>query len=190
MKIGVPKEIKIHEYRVGLVPAGVRELVDSGHQIVVQSGAGAGIGFDDSHYQAAGASFQEGRGYFGSSDLIVKVKEPQLNECKMLRSSQTLFTYLHLAADREQTLALLASGATAIAYETVTAPDGSLPLLTPMSEVAGRMSVQVGADACKGQWRIWRAVGRRAGCGSGEGCGAGRGCVRHTRGGNGGGFAR
>src|SRR5450432_448321 len=147
MKIGVPKEIKIHEYRVGLVPAGVRELVDSGHQVIVQSGAGAGIGFDDSHYQAAGASIsKKAEDIFGSTDLIVKVKEPQLNECRMLRSNQTLFTYLHLAADREQTMALLASGATAIAYETVTAPDGSLPLLTPMSEVAGRMSVQVGAN--------------------------------------------
>lgn len=147
MKIGVPKEIKIHEYRVGLVPAGVRELVDSGHQVLVQSGAGAGIGFDDSHYQAAGASISKKvEDIFGSTDLIVKVKEPQLDECKMLRANQTLFTYLHLAADREQTLALLAAGATAIAYETVTAPDGSLPLLTPMSEVAGRMSVQVGAN--------------------------------------------
>ena len=147
MKIGVPKEIKIHEYRVGLVPAGVRELVDAGHQVIVQSGAGAGIGFDDSHYQAAGASIsRKVEEIFSSTDLIVKVKEPQLNECKMLRANQTLFTYLHLAADREQTLALLASAATAIAYETVTAPDGSLPLLTPMSEVAGRMSVQVGAN--------------------------------------------
>jgi alanine dehydrogenase len=147
MKIGVPKEIKIHEYRVGLVPAGVRELVDSRHQVLVQSGAGAGIGFDDSHYEAAGASIARNvEDIFSSADLIVKVKEPQLTECKMLRGNQTLFTYLHLAADREQTLALLASGATAIAYETVTAPDGSLPLLTPMSEVAGRMSVQVGAN--------------------------------------------
>ena len=147
MKIGVPKEIKIHEYRVGLVPAGVRELVDAGHQVIVQSGAGAGIGFDDSHYQAAGASIsRKVEEIFSSTDLIVKVKEPQLDECKMLRANQTLFTYLHLAADREQTVALLASGATAIAYETVTAPDGSLPLLTPMSEVAGRMSVQVGAN--------------------------------------------
>jgi alanine dehydrogenase len=147
MKIGVPKEIKIHEYRVGLVPAGVRELVDAGHQVTVQSGAGAGIGFDDSHYQTAGATISKKvEDIFSSADLIVKVKEPQLVECQMLRSNQTLFTYLHLAADREQTLALLASGATAIAYETVTAPDGSLPLLTPMSEVAGRMSVQVGAN--------------------------------------------
>jgi alanine dehydrogenase len=147
MKIGVPKEVKIHEYRVGLVPAGVQELVDSGHQVLVQSGAGAGIGFEDSHYLAAGGTIaKRAEDIFGAADLIVKVKEPQLNECKMLRSSQTLFTYLHLAADREQAQALIASGATAIAYETVTAADGSLPLLTPMSEVAGRMSVQVGAN--------------------------------------------
>jgi alanine dehydrogenase len=148
MKIGVPKEIKIHEYRVGLVPAGVRELVDSGHQVLVQSGAGSGIGFEDSHYQAAGATIaQRAQDIFASGDLVVKVKEPQIAECKQLRSGQTLFTYLHLAADPEQAKALLASGATAIAYETVTAPDGSLPLLTPMSEVAGRMSVQVGANS-------------------------------------------
>jgi alanine dehydrogenase len=147
MKIGVPKEVKIHEYRVGLVPAGVRELVDSGHQVLVQSGAGAGIGFDDSDYQSAGATIaRRAEDIFASSDLITKVKEPQLTECQQLRKGQTLFTYLHLAADREQAQALIASGATAIAYETVTAPDGSLPLLTPMSEVAGRMSVQVGAN--------------------------------------------
>jgi alanine dehydrogenase len=147
MKIGVPKEVKIHEYRVGLVPAGVRELVDTGHQVLVQSGAGAGIGFEDSHYLAAGGAISKrAEDIFGAADLIVKVKEPQLNECKLLRSNQTLFTYLHLAADREQAQALIASGATAIAYETVTAADGSLPLLTPMSEVAGRMSVQVGAN--------------------------------------------
>ncbi|HEY4971927.1 MAG TPA: alanine dehydrogenase [Steroidobacteraceae bacterium] len=148
MKIGVPKEIKVHEYRVGLVPAGVRELVDSGHQVLVQSGAGSGIGFEDAHYQAAGALIaQSAQDIFASSDLIVKVKEPQIAECRQLRSGQTLFTYLHLAADLAQAQALLASGATAIAYETVTAPDGSLPLLTPMSEVAGRMSVQVGANS-------------------------------------------
>src|SRR5580658_9502245 len=147
MKIGVPKEIKIHEYRVGLVPAGVRELVDAGHQVLVQSGAGAGIGFGDAHYQSAGASIAaRAADVFAAADLVVKVKEPQLAECKMLRSGQTLFTYLHLAAGREQAEALMASGATAIAYETVTAPDGSLPLLTPMSEVAGRMAVQVGAN--------------------------------------------
>jgi alanine dehydrogenase len=148
MKIGVPKEIKIHEYRVGLVPAGVRELSDAGHQVTVQSGAGAGIGFEDAHYKAAGALIApRAEDVFAGADLVVKVKEPQLAECKQLRGGQTLFTYLHLAADREQAQALLASGATAIAYETVTAPDGSLPLLTPMSEVAGRMSVQVGANS-------------------------------------------
>src|ERR1700737_2728553 len=148
MQVGVPKEIKIHEYRVGLVPAGVRELVDSGHAVYVQSGAGAGIGFEDSHYQAAGAIIaQRAEDIFANSELVVKVKEPQLAECKQLRSGQILFTYLHLAADPEQAQALLASGTTAIAYETVTAPDGSLPLLTPMSEVAGRMSVQVGANS-------------------------------------------
>ncbi|HVC01139.1 MAG TPA: alanine dehydrogenase [Steroidobacteraceae bacterium] len=147
MKIGVPKEIKIHEYRVGLVPAGVSELARGGHEVLVQTGAGGGIGFDDAHYRAAGATIaQAAEQVFASADLIVKVKEPQLAECRMLREGQTLFTYLHLAADRDQALALMKSGATAIAYETVTAADGSLPLLTPMSEVAGRMSVQVGAS--------------------------------------------
>src|SRR5487761_1998408 len=143
MKIGVPKEIKIHEYRVGLVPAGVLELVRAGHQVLVQTGAG----FEDAHYKAAGATIAAtAEQVFSWAELVVKVKEPQLAECKQLRQGQTLFTYLHLAADREQALALMASGATAIAYETVTWPDGSLPLLTPMSEVAGRMSVQVGAN--------------------------------------------
>jgi alanine dehydrogenase len=147
MKIGVPKEIKIHEYRVGLVPAGVRELVDAGHQVLVETGAGAGIGFEDAHYQAAGAAIATTAAeVFATADLVVKVKEPQIAECRQLRKGQVLFTYLHLAADPEQTAALLASNATAIAYETVTAIDGSLPLLTPMSEVAGRMSVQVGAN--------------------------------------------
>ena len=147
MKIGVPKEIKVHEYRVGMVPAGVKELVQAGHQVQVQTGAGAGIGCNDDTYRSAGATIAKGaEEIFASSDLVVKVKEPQLAECRMLRPGQVLFTYLHLAADREQTLALMAAGATAIAYETVTAVDGSLPLLTPMSEVAGRMSVQVGAS--------------------------------------------
>jgi alanine dehydrogenase len=146
MKIGVPKEIKIHEYRVGLVPAGVRELVDAGHTVLVQSGAGSGIGCDDAHYRAAGATVAaNAEDIFAASELIIKVKEPQLSECARLRAGQVLFTYLHLAADRDQAQALVASRATAIAYETVTAPDGTLPLLTPMSEVAGRMSVQVGA---------------------------------------------
>ena len=146
MRIGVPKEIKNHEYRVGLVPAGVRELVAAGHQVLVQSSAGAGIGVDDAAYTAAGAKIvATAKEVFDGAEMVVKVKEPQLAECKMLRPGQILFTYLHLAADPEQAKALMASGATAIAYETVTANDGSLPLLTPMSEVAGRMSVQVGA---------------------------------------------
>jgi alanine dehydrogenase len=128
------------------VPAGVLELVRAGHQVLVETGAGSGIGFEDAHYRAAGATVAANAAeIFATSELVIKVKEPQLSECRQLRPGQVLFTYLHLAADREQTLALTASGATAIAYETVTAADGSLPLLTPMSEVAGRMSVQVGA---------------------------------------------
>ncbi len=146
MRIGVPREIKVHEYRVGLVPAGARELVNAGHQVLVQSGAGAGIGVSDEDYIAAGANIAaEAKEVFDRSDLIVKVKEPQIEECRMLREGQTIFTYLHLAPDLKQAEALIEAGATAIAYETVGSPDGSLPLLTPMSEVAGRMSVQVGA---------------------------------------------
>jgi alanine dehydrogenase len=146
MRIGVPKEIKIHEYRVGLVPAGVRELVASGHEVLIESGAGRGIGVDDGEFRGAGAAIAaDATQVFERSDLIVKVKEPQAIECQRLRKGQVLFTYLHLAADAEQARALMKSGATAIAYETVTAPNGSLPLLTPMSEVAGRMSIQVGA---------------------------------------------
>jgi alanine dehydrogenase len=146
MRVGVPKEIKIHEYRVGLVPAAVRELVESGHEVLVQTGAAAGIGFADADYQRVGAKIAaSAEEVFEKSDLIVKVKEPQPQECARLRSGQVLYTYLHLAADKAQAEALQKSGATCIAYETVTAPDGSLPLLTPMSEVAGRMSVQVGA---------------------------------------------
>ncbi|MBK7249499.1 MAG: alanine dehydrogenase [Gammaproteobacteria bacterium] len=146
MRIGVPKEIKVHEYRVGLVPAGVRELVHAGHELIVETQAGAGIGLADSAYAAAGARVvPSAADVFAEAELIVKVKEPQPGECRMLRTGQVLFAYLHLAADPEQAHGLLASGVTAIAYETVTAPDGSLPLLTPMSEVAGRMSIQVGA---------------------------------------------
>lgn len=146
MRIGVPKEIKNREYRVGLVPAGVRELVAAGHEVFVECSAGAGIGLDDAAYEAAGAKLAASAAeVFSTAELIVKVKEPQLAECRMLKRGQTLFTYLHLAADAAQAKALMVSGATAIAYETVTAADGSLPLLTPMSEVAGRMSVQVGA---------------------------------------------
>ena len=146
MRIGVPKEIKVHEYRVGLVPAGVRELVGGGHEVLVETGAGNGIGVDDAQYKAAGASIANTAAeVFERADLVVKVKEPQPAECEMLRPAQVLFTYLHLAADPVQAKGLMKSGATAIAYETVTAPNGSLPLLTPMSEVAGRMSIQVGA---------------------------------------------
>ena len=146
MRIGVPREIKVHEYRVGLVPASVRELVAAGHHVLVERGAGCGIGVSDYDYLEAGARMVDtARTVFDEADLIVKVKEPQLVECVMLRPGQLLFTYLHLAADRPQAEALCRSGATAIAYETVTADDGSLPLLTPMSEVAGRMSIQVGA---------------------------------------------
>ncbi len=148
MRIGVPKEIKVHEYRVGLTPAGVRELCGSGHQVLIETSAGAGIGFDDASYVAAGAAIAPTAArVFAEADLVVKVKEPQPAEYPLLRRGQTLFTYLHLAADRPQAQALMDAGVTAIAYETVTATDGSLPLLTPMSEVAGRMSVQVGA-AC------------------------------------------
>jgi alanine dehydrogenase len=146
MRIGVPREIKVHEYRVGLVPAGVRELVTAGHEVLVESSAGNGIGVDDAQYRAAGATIAASAAeVFARADMVVKVKEPQPAECAMLRKDQLLFTYLHLAADPAQAQALMKSGATAIAYETVTAPNGSLPLLTPMSEVAGRMSIQVGA---------------------------------------------
>jgi alanine dehydrogenase len=146
MRIGVPSEIKVHEYRVGLMPAAVRELTLAGHTVMVQSKAGQGVGCSDEDYFAAGARIvADAAAVFAGSDLIVKVKEPQLAECEMLRAGQVLFTYLHLAADPAQAKALMKSGAIGIAYETVTAPDGSLPLLVPMSEVAGRMSVQVGA---------------------------------------------
>ena len=146
MRIGVPREIKVHEYRVGLVPAGARELITAGHEVLVESGAGNGIGVEDAHYRAAGAAIAASAvEVFQRADLVVKVKEPQPAECALLRQDQVLFTYLHLAADAAQAKAIMKSGATAIAYETVTSPNGSLPLLTPMSEVAGRMSIQVGA---------------------------------------------
>jgi alanine dehydrogenase len=146
MLIGVPKEIKTHEYRVGLVPGSVRELVHHGHRVVVESGAGTGIGFDDRAYEAAGGQIlPRAADVFAEAELIVKVKEPQPAEVRMLRSGQVLFTYFHLAADRELTEVLMRSGAVAIAYETVTDVRGGLPLLAPMSEVAGRMAVQVGA---------------------------------------------
>ena len=146
MRIGVPREIKVHEYRVGLVPAGVRELSAAGHEVLIESGAGNGIGVDDAQFHAAGAAIAaRASEVFERADMIIKVKEPQPVECEMLRRGQVLFTYLHLAADPGQARALMRSGATAIAYETVTGRNGTLPLLTPMSEVAGRMSIQVGA---------------------------------------------
>jgi len=146
MKVGVPKEIKTLEFRVGMTPAGVRELVHDGHEVVVETNAGLGIGMTDADYEKAGATvLGTAEEVFAAAELIIKVKEPQLSECAMLRDDQVLFTYLHLAADPAQTKALVESGTTAIAYETVTADDGSLPLLTPMSEVAGRLSIQSGA---------------------------------------------
>jgi alanine dehydrogenase len=146
MLIGVPSEVKVHEYRVGLVPAGVRELVHHGHQVIVQSGAGAGIGMFDADYREAGASIvDDASEIFAKADMVVKVKEPQASEYKQLSEDQLLFTYLHLAPDKEQTQGLVDSGCTAIAYETVTDAQGRLPLLAPMSEVAGRMSAQVAA---------------------------------------------
>ena len=146
MKIGVPKEIKVHEYRVGLTPPSVAELVAAGHEVFVETGAGLGIDFDDSAYTAVGAkTLGTAAEVFAAADMIVKVKEPQPQEIALLEARHTLFTYLHLAADKPQALGLMASGATCIAYETVTSHNRSLPLLKPMSEVAGRMSVQVGA---------------------------------------------
>ncbi|MEA3018317.1 MAG: alanine dehydrogenase [Sphingomonadales bacterium] len=146
MRVGVPKEIKVHEYRVGLTPASVAELTAAGHEVIVETKAGRGIDFDDSDYVEAGARIVgTSAEVFAASDMIVKVKEPLPSEIALLESRHTLFTYLHLAADKPQAEGLMRSGATCIAYETVTARDGSLPLLRPMSEVAGRMSVQVGA---------------------------------------------
>ena len=148
MKVGVPKEIKVLEYRVGMIPSGVKELVNEGHEVFVETDAGMGIGMTDQDYIDAGASIlSTPEEVFDISELIIKVKEPQLNECRMLKTGQVLFTYLHLAADPEQAAALVKSGVTAIAYETVTADNGSLPLLTPMSAVAGRLSIQAGAYA-------------------------------------------
>ena len=146
MLIGVPKEVKTHEYRVGLTPGSVREIVHHGHEVVIETGAGTGIGFEDASYEAVGARILPGRTeVFAAAELIVKVKEPQPQEVAALRAGQVLFTYLHLAADKVLAEALVRSGVIAIAYETVTDPRGGLPLLAPMSEVAGRMAVQVGA---------------------------------------------
>jgi alanine dehydrogenase len=148
MRIAVPKEIKDHESRVSLTPAGVRELVGRGHEVLVETQAGQGSGYDDAAYVAAGARVLPGPdAVFDAAQLIVKVKEPQQVECKRLRPDHVLFTYLHLAPDPQQARALMASGATAIAYETVTDRAGRLPLLAPMSEIAGRMAIQVGAIA-------------------------------------------
>ncbi|MBA0916703.1 MAG: alanine dehydrogenase [Nitrosomonadaceae bacterium] len=146
MQIGVPKEVVDQEYRVGLTPSSVRELIYQGHRVLVETNAGAGVGLSDKDYKSVGASIAKSPGrVFSDSELIVKVKEPQPNECKMLSLGQTIFTYLHLASDPKQANGLLDSGCAAIAYETVTDKNGGLPLLAPMSEVAGRMSVQIGA---------------------------------------------
>ena len=146
MRIGVPKEIKNHEYRVGMTPESVAETIHHGHSVMVETGAGLGIGSEDEDYIAAGAEIiGDAASIFAAADMIIKVKEPQANERKMLREGQILYTYLHLAPDPEQTKDLVASGATCIAYETVTDNVGGLPLLKPMSQVAGRMSIQAGA---------------------------------------------
>ena len=148
MRIGVPTEIKTDERRVGLIPASVHELVEHGHDVLVQSGAGAGIKASDDEYVDAGGRIVDGpTAIYGEAELVVKVKEPQPDERAMLRPDQLLFTYLHLAPDPDQTKDLVASGATCIAYETVTSTDGRLPLLAPMSQVAGRLSIQAGAHA-------------------------------------------
>lgn len=148
MRIGVPKEIKNHEYRVGLTPEAVAELVADGHELWVQTKAGGGIGADDADYQAAGAVIEpDAETIFAGCDMIVKVKEPQAVERAMLRPGQILYTYLHLAPDPDQTKDLIESGAVCIAYETVTSDRGGLPLLKPMSQVAGRLSIQAGANA-------------------------------------------
>ncbi|HQW81231.1 MAG TPA: alanine dehydrogenase [Pseudomonadota bacterium] len=148
MLIGVPKEIKNHEYRIGLTPAGARELTHHGHQVMVQRDGGKSIGLTNEMYEKAGARIVDTpEEIFARADMIIKVKEPQPVECQMLRPGQLLYTYLHLAPDPDQTAALVKSGCTAIAYETVTDRKGGLPLLAPMSEVAGRMSIQAGAHA-------------------------------------------
>jgi alanine dehydrogenase len=150
MRVGVPSEIKVHEYRVGLTPGAVREYVAHGHQVVVQSGAGAGIMSGDDAYRAAGAEIAATAAeIFAGCDMIVKVKEPQLSEWAQLRPGQLLFTYLHLAPDPEQAIGLIASGCSAIAYETVTDDKGTLPLLAPMSEVAGRLAIEAAGEAMR-----------------------------------------
>ncbi|MDE1989426.1 MAG: alanine dehydrogenase [Betaproteobacteria bacterium] len=153
MRIGVPREIKVHEYRVGMTPDAVREAVMRGHEVAVETGAGMGIGCEDVDYRKAGGHIvPDAASVFEFAELVVKVKEPQPRECALLREGQVLFTYLHLAPDPRQTELLQASGVTAIAYETVTDAGGGLPLLAPMSEVAGRMSIQVGATYLQKPW--------------------------------------
>ncbi|MCW9035123.1 MAG: alanine dehydrogenase [Rhodospirillales bacterium] len=148
MLVGVPKEIKNHEYRVGLTPSSIREFIAHGHKVVVESGAGTGIGYSNQDYMDAGAAvLDSAEEIFATADMIVKVKEPQAGERKMLREEQILFTYLHLAPDPDQTHDLVDSGAVCVAYETVTDGNGGLPLLAPMSQVAGRMSIQAGAHS-------------------------------------------
>jgi alanine dehydrogenase len=148
MLVGVPKEIKTHEYRVGLTPESAREYVAAGHQVIVQTGAGMGISKTDADYSAIGAEIVDSaEEVFARAEMVVKVKEPQPNEWVQLRDGQILFTYLHLAPDPDQAKGLMDSGVSAVAYETVTAPDGSLPLLAPMSEVAGRLSIEASAHA-------------------------------------------
>ncbi len=162
MLIGVPKEIKTLEHRVGLVPSSVREFTSRGHEVIIETGAGASINFTDEIYEKVGAKIAASAAeVFEKADMIIKVKEPQPQECAMLREDQILFTYLHLAADPEQTKALIDSGCIAIAYETVTGWGGrGLPLLEPMSEIAGRLSVQVGAyNLQKHQGGIGRLIG-------------------------------
>ncbi|MET0366047.1 MAG: alanine dehydrogenase, partial [Sphingobium sp.] len=150
MLVGVPKEIKVHEYRVGLTPGSVREMIAAGHTVLVERGAGAGIGMDDDAYIRAGAHIADtAADIFAAADMIVKVKEPQPSEWRMLRPDQILFTYLHLAPDPEQARGLMDSGCSAIAYETIVDQRGSLPLLAPMSEVAGRLSIEAAGAALR-----------------------------------------
>lgn len=181
MLIGVPKEIKNFEYRVGLVPSSVRELVENGHQVMVEKGAGEKISFDDSLYACAGARIVETAAeIYATADMIVKVKEPQPSECKMLRENQLLFTYLHLAPDPEQARLLEKSGCVAVAYETVTSASGRLPLLAPMSEVAGRLAVQAGANSLEiKKWWPWNITRRCTRCCASKSCGIRRRCSRY-----------
>lgn len=153
MRVAVPKEIKAEEYRVGLTPAGVSELCMQKHEVLVQRSAGAGVGFSDEDYQSAGAQIiDSAEQLYAKADLIVKVKEPQLSECALLQKGQLIFAFLHLAAARDITEALVRSGATCVAYETIVDAKGALPLLTPMSEIAGRLSIQAAAHALEKTW--------------------------------------